>query len=145
MIPRERLSAIQSLMQHALKVLEGGNETALVAALTALDQVVAEVIPKLDGATPAPLSLDVALSLLGEVIYGPHPAHKLSGSQQISPALGQLYYTLLEMRDFFLALAKGDLSRELRTKGFLAGSLKTLQANLRHLTWQTQMIASGDF
>jgi two-component system sensor kinase len=27
----------------------------------------------------------------------------------------------------------------------MAGALKALQANLRHLTWQTQMIARGDF
>ena len=61
------------------------------------------------------------------------------------PALNDLYANLLELRQFFLALVQGDLSRELRMKGYLAGALKSLQANLRHLTWQTQMIATGDF
>ena len=30
-------------------------------------------------------------------------------------------------------------------KGFVLANLKSLQANLRHLTWQTQKIADGDF
>ena len=45
---------------------------------------------------------------------------------------------------FALALANGDLSRDLVVKGYLAGSLKALQSNLRHLTWQTSQIARGD-
>ena len=45
---------------------------------------------------------------------------------------------------FALALANGDLSRDLVVKGYLAGSLKALQANLRHLTWQSCQIARGD-
>jgi signal transduction histidine kinase len=45
---------------------------------------------------------------------------------------------------FALALANGDLSRDLVVKGYLAGSLKALQSNLRHLTWQSCQIARGD-
>ena len=44
-----------------------------------------------------------------------------------------------------MALSNGDLSSTLRIGGMLAGSLKNLQASLRHLTWQTQMVAQGDF
>lgn len=46
---------------------------------------------------------------------------------------------------FSLDLANGKLEPELKVKGKLAGSLKSLQANLRHLTWQTQRIAAGDY
>jgi len=49
------------------------------------------------------------------------------------------------MQAFTKALSKGDLSQELKAGGFLAGHLKSLQANLRHLTWQTRQIAKGDF
>jgi diguanylate cyclase (GGDEF)-like protein len=49
------------------------------------------------------------------------------------------------MLEFTKALSKGDLSQELKAKGFLAGYLKSLQANLRHLTWQTGQITKGDF
>ncbi len=52
---------------------------------------------------------------------------------------------LLKLEEFSLAIAKGDLSQTLKLKGRMAGSLKELQASLRHLTWQTQMIANGDF
>lgn len=49
-----------------------------------------------------------------------------------------------QLQLFTLALASGDLEPELKLKGRSAGALKTLQANLRHLTWQTQRIAAGD-
>lgn len=51
---------------------------------------------------------------------------------------------MLEMRAFTHALAEGDLSKKLAVKGQLAGTLKALQAALRHLTWQVKQIAAGD-
>lgn len=48
------------------------------------------------------------------------------------------------IREFAEKLSTGDLSSELKVKGTLAGYLKTLQANLRHLTWQVQRVAEGD-
>ena len=60
-------------------------------------------------------------------------------------AVVDLQELLLELRNFMMALVQGDLSRDLAQKGYLAGSLKSLQANLRHLTWQTQRISQGDF
>ncbi len=56
-----------------------------------------------------------------------------------------LYAILLSLRDFLYAAANGDLSKQVSFKGYVAVVLKTLQANLRHLTWQAKMIASGDF
>jgi diguanylate cyclase (GGDEF)-like protein len=47
--------------------------------------------------------------------------------------------------EFMLALANGDLSQRLATKGYLAGVLKMFQSHLRNLTWQTQMVSRGDF
>ncbi len=46
---------------------------------------------------------------------------------------------------FANAIATGDLSAELKFHGGpLIGSLKSLHASLRHLTWQTKQIAQGD-
>ena len=59
--------------------------------------------------------------------------------------LPELYSELLLIRKFLLAVAGGDLSTELKIKGYLGGALKTLQSHLKHLSWQTQMIAGGDF
>ena len=43
------------------------------------------------------------------------------------------------------ALSKGDLSRGSKARGFVAGSLKATEANLRHLTWQMERVAQGDY
>ena len=56
-----------------------------------------------------------------------------------------IYDIIQELREFLATLAEGELSTELKTKGYVAGLLKTLQANLRHVTWQTQRIAEGDY
>ncbi|MBI5230821.1 MAG: GGDEF domain-containing protein [Coriobacteriales bacterium] len=58
--------------------------------------------------------------------------------------LGDLYIALYRIRGFGLALAQGDLSADLHVPGPLGGSLKGLQANLRHMTWQAEEIAAGD-
>jgi len=89
--------------------------------------------------------LQEAINFLEQAISAPAPTTDLPANLKPYPALNDLYAKLLELREFSLALAQGDLSRELRLKGYLAGALKSFQANLRHLTWQTQMIASGDF
>lgn len=95
-------------------------------------------------ATPFQL-LQEAINFLEQAISDPSPPSFLPANLKPYPALNDLYANLLELRQFSLGIVQGDLSRELRMKGYLAGALKSLQANLRHLTWQTQMIASGDF
>ena len=59
--------------------------------------------------------------------------------------LAQLVAYLGEISQFSRSMANGDLSASLRLRGSLAGAMKGLHANLRHLTWQTQEIAAGDF
>lgn len=60
-------------------------------------------------------------------------------------SLQTLHGQLLSLREFLYAASAGDLSRSVDFKGFIGGALKTLQANLKHMTWQTKMVASGDF
>jgi len=60
-------------------------------------------------------------------------------------SLQALHADLISLRDFLCAASKGDLSGQVPFRGYVAGALKTLQANLRHITWQTKVIASGDF
>ncbi len=48
--------------------------------------------------------------------------------------------------EFTLTLSRGDLSVDLPRGGMrVTQSLKNLQANLRHFSWKTQLIAGGDF
>lgn len=51
-----------------------------------------------------------------------------------------------EFSDFMYSLSRGELDYE-PPKGTLTilQSFKSLQANLKHLTWKTQQIAKGDF
>ena len=56
----------------------------------------------------------------------------------------ELYQRLQDVRILTAALAAGDLGQSVRSKGYLVGTLKALQANLRHLTWQAKRIADGD-
>jgi len=61
------------------------------------------------------------------------------------PQIGQLQQEIMEVRTFVDKLARGDLSMTISAKGFVCGSLKAVEANLKHLNWQAQMIAQGDF
>ena len=49
------------------------------------------------------------------------------------------------IRDLAEALSKGDLESVCNERGFVVGSLKAFQSNLRHLTWQAQRIAAGEY
>ncbi len=60
--------------------------------------------------------------------------------------LTRLITTLENIQNFTLALANGDLTASLQgVAGPLAGSLKSHQAALKHLTWQATRVAAGDF
>ncbi|MCX6362895.1 MAG: GGDEF domain-containing protein [Actinobacteria bacterium] len=59
--------------------------------------------------------------------------------------LDELLNELADLHRFTLAVSQGDLEQPLTARGSLAGALKTLDAALRHLTWQTQRVAAGDF
>jgi diguanylate cyclase (GGDEF)-like protein len=51
-----------------------------------------------------------------------------------------------EVRDFTRAMSKGDLDDiPLASGNELASGLKSLNASLKHLTWQAQQIAKGDY
>lgn len=53
--------------------------------------------------------------------------------------------TLRTIRAAAAELGNGNLSHDIKGKGYVLGSMKNLQASLRNLTWITKTIASGDF
>lgn len=61
------------------------------------------------------------------------------------PELSAAIHTLYDIRGAFSAIASGDLDFSIKGKGYYIGLIKSFQASLRHLAWQTQAIASGDF
>ncbi|MCL2742948.1 MAG: ATP-binding protein [Planctomycetaceae bacterium] len=55
------------------------------------------------------------------------------------------YDDLVAIRDILKQFSEGNFDSPVLVRGILAGYLKTLQANLRHITWQVEQVAAGDF
>lgn len=70
---------------------------------------------------------------------------QLEGEMAEDPMLVELQEQIVNIRNILYAFSTGDLSPDIRIRGFLAGSLKALQAHLRHMTWQVQQVEHGDF
>jgi diguanylate cyclase (GGDEF)-like protein len=77
------------------------------------------------------------------LLYGRLP-DGLPEAVKNDPELLTVIDQLESLQQFALALANGNLEADFKFKGRVAGALKTLQSNLRHLTWQVQRVASGD-
>jgi len=57
----------------------------------------------------------------------------------------EVHSLLWGIRKLVHTLANGELEHLCKERGFVAGSLKTFQSNLRHLTWQAQCISRGEY
>jgi signal transduction histidine kinase len=77
-------------------------------------------------------------------LKGLAPLAPLPGNPDQQHRLTRLLSDMLSLQELALSMSKGDLSQTAKIPGLMAGSLKALQAGLRHLTWQTRMIAKGD-
>lgn len=89
-------------------------------------------------------ALAAALKALRETLDTGRRAPSPQGLED-QEQLAALLDELAALHRFALAISQGDLDRSLAVRGSMAGALKTLHAALRHLTWQTQRVASGDF
>ncbi|MDR2075596.1 MAG: diguanylate cyclase [Desulfovibrio sp.] len=56
-----------------------------------------------------------------------------------------LHDYLVRLRAVLTHFASGDFSPAITDRGVTSGSLKALQANLRHMVWQVKQVAEGDF
>jgi signal transduction histidine kinase len=61
----------------------------------------------------------------------------------LAESVGNLLVNIDTMRRFSVALANGEIATEAPLRNKLLGPLKSLQASLRHLTWQTKEVAAG--
>lgn len=66
---------------------------------------------------------------------------ELAGSKDMR----DIHDYLATVRQQLAGYAKGDFSKEITLRGSIAGQLKSLQANMRHLLWQIHQVAGGDF
>lgn len=94
---------------------------------------------------------ELLFEYLKNILYHPSRAHLDSAAfpqefQKLVQGLLLLNDYIQEEQRFVKALAKGDLSlTSPDADNILIAPLKELQASLRHLTWQTQQIAKGDY
>ncbi|HMD90715.1 MAG TPA: diguanylate cyclase [Anaerolineaceae bacterium] len=84
------------------------------------------------------------VSIMNDVLQNGESSSELPQALSSNLEFQELMDQLNTLQQFTMALARGDLSLDLNLKGKIAGSLKSLQAQLRHLTWQVQQIADGD-
>ena len=61
------------------------------------------------------------------------------------PLFAQIHEDLKSIREVLLAFSFGDFSPVITIRGIIPGCLKSLQAHLKHLIWQVQMLEKGDF
>jgi diguanylate cyclase (GGDEF)-like protein len=94
---------------------------------------------------------DLLFGYLRDIIYQPTTASlDVSQLEADFRSLGEavIYFAqcIDELRTFASALSKGELKTPPPAPGnLLASSLKALQSSLRHLTWQSQQVAKGDY
>jgi two-component system cell cycle response regulator len=88
---------------------------------------------------------DSTRKMLEEMASGNIPAD-IKAEGEYAVEIEKLRAYLADLLNFTMALCRGDLSHKPDMPGGpIAASLKALQANLRHLTWQAKQIADGDF
>ena len=118
------------------------HETELRAALAAAARIQASAQ---QGSAGENSRYDQLMEYLQRFLFATSGVLNVPKALQGDTRLEEAHAAILSLRRFTLLLSKGDLSEDLAGKGYLAGALKMLQANLRHLTWQTQQIAAGDY
>jgi len=52
---------------------------------------------------------------------------------------------IVELRNVLAALAKGNLSVPVTSRGFIAGACKSLQSKLRHMLWMANQVETEDY
>ena len=94
---------------------------------------------------------EILFSFVRDMIYDPNNASidlddLNAGYRELGEGLVALSDMLNEQRHFAEALARGDLRVPLPSRdNELAAPLKSLHASLRHMTWQSQQVAMGDY
>ncbi len=92
------------------------------------------------------MSRDERIAAILDQLAGGKIPQNIPADSDYTPELTKLVCSLDKLRTFTQALANGDLTVSLQgVSGPLAGSLKSHQAGLKHLTWQASRVAAGDF
>jgi diguanylate cyclase (GGDEF)-like protein len=88
--------------------------------------------------------VDLLASLIEETLRNAAMPASIPAELEGHAGLCEVLNKLVQIQQFVIEIASGNLETEVNVPGKVAVALKSLQANLRHLTWQTQRIAAGD-
>ena len=94
---------------------------------------------------------EILFNYLHDVLYKPAKAELNleslpEGFRDLGKGLQFFHKSFLEMSNLATALSNGDLQYKLPpSDNVLVAPLKALHATLRHLVWQTQQVAQGDY
>ena len=139
---KEALVKLRQQLDVAIEAETPDAYAALATSLTKALEHLSRVYP-IDSARADELGR--ALDVIEAAWFkGSEPPPEPPGSSNHEQRLFRLVSDMLALQAFALSMSKGDLSQSPKIKGLMAGSFKALQADLRHLTWQTRMIAKGD-
>lgn len=92
-----------------------------------------------------PLGTEEAVRLLASILMAPDWDEAELEALPEGDGLADVCRAAAEIRAHAHALSRGDITRGSAARGFVAGSLKAAEANLRHLTWQMERLAEGDY
>ena len=70
---------------------------------------------------------------------------ELQGEDAKNPLLKKIHDDIKAIRETCTAFSAGNFDGAITTRGVIPGCLKSIQANLRHLSWQIQEIGKGDY
>lgn len=84
------------------------------------------------------------LRIINDMVEQGRMPDSLPGTPEQQEQLRKILQTIRSVHTFISYLSEGNLETTLPFRGYLAGPLKALQSSLRHLTWQTKMVAEGD-
>ncbi len=96
-------------------------------------------------------SVDSVIEAISSITKGEMPqkvdlkGHDNRKIEELVSTTNQLVESFSNTNDFIKSLAQGKLNIEVPARNNLASKFKQLQSNLRHLTWQIQQVAMGDY
>jgi diguanylate cyclase (GGDEF)-like protein len=88
---------------------------------------------------------DMVVRYIHEVLTLPSAREDLPAGLHGIKKIQEMHALLWEIRKLIQALSDGKLEYRSTARGFVVGTLKALQANLRNLVWESQCIARGEY
>ena len=96
-------------------------------------------------------TIDSIIEAISSILKGEIPqklyliGHDNRKIKELVSTTNRLLESFSEAYDFIASLAQGKLNIEVPVRNNLASQFKQLHSNLKHLTWQVQQVAIGDY